>query len=484
MISRMMVENIFALMTMTADTAGVTGYEASKVLDNKHYSHWMPATFAYNTTTEYDQTDNGANATFNGFGGGGPTRGNYFGQTNDGILFNGSSQYLTLASPLAIGYLHTIEVTIDTATAGLTQTIISYDHGGGKYSFVQIDATNIIYNINNGTNNFQKTWAHGGFTSGTAHRIHITRNGLSVSAYKDFVLISTQAFSAGLETSGFTFNQIGRHLTTNYFNGKMGKLRTYAFEASAAEITAQGASGSMTSKPLNTINAPSYMWEMNGAKPHKFTFDPTGVIATSQYDGVVLHPNMSDPHGHILVRSNGTRYMWSCTDYNQKGLYTSPVTLRYASGIPINAGQVTYVVIYAATTPKIKHIWGGKWLDIKFPRAPFDPEDVDQPTNTFQGRSGVVATNTPLYTKKALRATWTDLRSTDYTTLSLLYTKSFLKATPFWYAFLQDTAPQNTYLYNWTQGRFSIPYQGDGQHRSFEIEAFADYTPDRSTALL
>jgi hypothetical protein len=121
---------------------------------------------------------------------------------------------------------------------------------------------------------------------------------------------------------------------------------------------------------------------------------------------------------------------------------------------------------------------------LKNPVAPFDPEEVEQPMNQFNGRSGVMVKNTPLYSKKKLTMTLVNIQAADYTTLQALYTKSFLKALPFLYWFAPTTNPQGTYLYNWMQDGFAMQYQRDGTHRQCNIEALADWSPDRSSVLL
>lgn len=476
-----MAENLFALMAMTSSDAGITGCAKENVLDNLHYTRWEPAAFAFSTTTEVNQCGISESATYQG---GAPSRANCFGETNDGVNFNGSSQYLSLTTK-DIGYVHTLECTID-ATIAAARTIIGKDHGSSKYSIFGFDGTNIIYTCNDGATNYTVTHAHGGLSAGNPHRFWAARSGRYVQFFKDGIALGGQKdLGAGAATASFQFDVIGGVVgSSTYWTGKLGKVRAYNIEASSTEISTQWAGGGIISKPIFRSGYGAHaLYEMNGAKEYSFTFDP---VAAVSFDTVIVDTLMNDPQGHIHLVVNGTRYCWSIDDVLQKGLYNNEngrTKISFSSGMTINVGQTAVLRIYAASTPKVRHIWGGLLLSTKNPVYPFDPEKVENIGQQFLGRSGVMVKNTPIYSKKILDMTLNNISAVDAVNLQTLYSKAIKKKLPFWFCFRPTTNPRGAYLYYCTEDNFEMPYIM-GQYRSARIAAKADFTPDRSTATL
>jgi hypothetical protein len=473
-----MAENMGALMTLTASVAGLTATPKESLVDNLHYTRYEPAAFAFSTTTEYDQSGLSANATYQG---GAPTRGDYFGEVKDGVNFNGSTQYLTLTSK-NIGTVHTLECNID-ATVAAVMPIYAKDHGAGLYSYLRVDATNIKYNINNGVNNFYVEVAHGGLTAGTGHKFLAVRNSRYVQFYKDGApLGSLQDLGAAPGAQSFHFDNLCK-LSADYYGGKLAKLRVYEFEATAAEIAAQWASGALVSKPIYRAGQfLSACYEMNGAAPYTFTFDPAGT--TSVINGIVIDTMMGDPQGHALLLVGGTRYVASIHDWLQKGLYNYEIgrtVLYYSSGMTIATTAI--VTVFSATTPKIRHMSPGLFIGIKNPLSPFDPEKVEDIGQQFRGRSGVLVNNTPIYTKKILDASFNRISAAEAVNYQTLYDKAKKKKLPFWFFFRPTTNPRGGYLYNFEEDGWEVPYE-EGQYRTCRIYAKADFTPDRSSAAL
>lgn len=478
----LLLENLGALMTMTESVAGVSGYEASKALDNYHHTYYKPADFAFSAGTEYDQSGRGFNATlFNT-----PVRGNYFGEANDGLQFlSASSQYGTF-SDNDFGYVHTIEATIDITPTG-THVIISKDYGGGLYAYVAVDATNIIYQINNGANNYQKTQAHGGLTAGTPKKILVGRNGRYVSFWMNGVQLGAEqdfGTGGGLPTVTFTANTIGRLAASSYWNGKLSKIRVYNYYATAAQVAAQWASGGINSKTIYNFGMGCYLQiECNGAKPYTFSFDPVSAVPVNC---VVMDTIMNDPQGHILLQINSTRYCWSHYDYLQKGLYgvdNSPTVIKWADEITIGIGNVALVTMWAQSTPKVRHLWLGVAKFVDPPNAPFDPLKELQPHIVFDNENGVVTKKTIKYTKRLLSAQFSNVQGTNYTNFQSLHDKCYKKGLPFWFFLLPTTNPRMGHLYEIVMENWDFPYQ-TGLIRDLPLEAIADYTPDRTTATL
>lgn len=476
-----MAENLFALMAMTSSDAGITGCAKENVLDNLHYTRWEPAAFTFSTTIEINQCGLSESATYQG---GAPTRGNYFGEANDGVNFNGSSQYLNLTSK-DIGYVHTLECTVD-STIAAARTIIGKDHGASKYSIFGFDGTNIIYTCNDGAANYTVTQAHGGLSSGSPHRFWAARNGRFLQFYKNGAPLGAQKdLGSGAATAAFQFDIIAGVVgASTYWTGKLAKIRAYNYAATDTEISTQWANGGIVSKPIFRLGFGAHaLYEMNGAKEYSFTFDP---VAAVSFDTVIVNTIMNDPHGHIHLTVNGTRYCWSIDDVLQRGLSnyeTSTTKIVFQSGMTINVGQTAVLKIYAASTPKVRHIWGGLLLSTKNPVAPFDPEKKEDVGQQFAGRSGVIVKNTPIYTKRILDMTLNNINAVDAVNLQTLYDKSKKKKLPFWYFFRPTTNPRGGYLYEFDEDGWDMPYT-EGQYRSLHITAKANFTPDRSSATL
>lgn len=197
-------------------------------------------------------------------------------------------------------------------------------------------------------------------------------------------------------------------------------------------------------------------------------------------DCAVVDSDFIDPAGHLQV--------WNYTAPSTYVMMGEAVGIVKGANLiicaPFSQSTFAYIRINSAANPKIiRHAWMGVQLPIMSPLAPFDPEAVEQPQQQFFGRTGMMAKNSPLYTKKVLDMSFKNIPDADYTTLLALYNKAYVKSLPFWYFHKPVTQPKNGYLYEFDMEGFQMPFTL-GNYRTAQIKAKANWSPDRSTATL
>lgn len=171
--------------------------------------------------------------------------------TNQCINFDGSND-VGECTQFNCGTTHTIEIWMDQASPSATEYVLFSPQG--TENNVSITATNITYVAQNSST----SKAHGGISAGTKTQFIITRNGTTVTYYKNGVSLGSSTLSAD---NDYYVRYVGASGASNYLSAKLAHVRIAQSVYSATQIALQYNSG-YGNHPLNISHYA--VWEMNG----------------------------------------------------------------------------------------------------------------------------------------------------------------------------------------------------------------------------